>query len=300
VSKETGTAVVAAIVGNVLIAVTKLAAAAFSGSAAMFAEAIHSVVDTGNGCLMLLGLRRSRKPPDTEHPLGYGHELYFWTLIVGMLIFGLGGGISIVTGVFHIIHRTTAESSWWSYAVLAAAAVFETISLYFGVKEIRAERRGRGVIETIRRTKDPSAFAVVIEDTAALIGIALAFLGLFLSSRLQAPWIDGAFSIAIGALLCGVALIMVHESMGLLIGEGMERRSLGELRAIINGDAQVQRVAELLTLYLGPQEVLLAIELEMLPRTTVEEVRTALARIKDAIRRRFPQIRRIYVDTIGD
>jgi cation diffusion facilitator family transporter len=299
-SKETGTAVVAAIVGNVLIAVTKLAAAVFSGSASMLAEAIHSLVDTGNGGLMLLGMRRSRKPPDIEHPLGYGHELYFWTLIVGMLIFGLGGGMSIVTGVFHIVHRTSAESAWWSYAVLAAAAIFETTSWYFGVKAFRAERRGRGVFETIRRTKDPSAFAVVIEDTAALIGLVLAFFGLLLSSRLQAPWIDGAFSIAIGVLLCGVALIMVRESMGLLIGEGMERRALRELRAIVDGDAQVRRVAELLTLYLGPQEVLLAIELEMLPRTTVEDVRSALARIKGAIQRRFPQIRRIYVDTIGD
>jgi cation diffusion facilitator family transporter len=300
VSKETGTAVVAAITGNVLIALTKLTAAAFSGSASMLAEAIHSIVDTGNGGLMLLGLRRSRKPPDAEHPLGYGHELYFWTLIVGMLVFGLGGGMSIVTGVFHILRGTAAESAWWNYAVLAAAAVFEGISWYFGVKAFRAERRGRGIYETIRRTKDPSAFAVMIEDSAALVGIALAFCGLAFSSWLQAPWIDGAFSIAIGVLLCGVALIMVYESMGLLIGEGMEKRALGELRAIIDGDKQVQRVADLLTLYLGPQEVLLAIELEMRPRSTVEEVRSALDRIKAAIRQRFPQVRRVYVDTIPE
>jgi cation diffusion facilitator family transporter len=249
---------------------------------------------------MLLGLKRSRKPPDDEHPLGYGHELYFWTLVVGMLIFGAGGGMSIATGVFHILHRTAPEATGWSYAVLGAAGVFEAISWYFGLKAFRAERRGRGIVETIRRTKDPSAFAVLLEDSAALIGLVLAFLGVYLSALLDAPWIDGACSIAIGALLCVIALIMVYESMGLIVGEGMERGALGELRSIIGHDGQVRRVADLVTLYLGPQDVLLAIEIEMRPGISIEDVRSAIARIKAAIRKRFPQIRRIYLDTIAD
>ncbi len=296
-SGETNTAVIAAIIGNFLIAVTKLVAAVFSGSAAILAEAIHSLVDTGNGGLMLLGIHRSRRPADDEHPLGHGHELYFWSLVVGILIFGLGGGMSIVTGVMHIVHRSQPESSAWSYGVLGAAAIFEGSSWYFGFKAFRAERRGRGIVETIRRTKNPSTFAVVLEDSAALAGLALAFLGIFLSAKLDAAWIDGAFSVAIGGLLCGVAIVMVYESMGLLVGEGMEKAALAEIKSLIAADPDVQKVGGLLSLYLGPDEVLLAIELKVLPETSLPDMRGALARIKSAIREHYPRIRYIFLDT---
>lgn len=294
---ENEKSVVAAIAGNLAIAVTKLAAAAFSGSASMLAEGIHSLVDTGNGALMLVGMRRSRKPPDEAHPVGYGHELYFWSLVVGVLIFGLGGGMSIVTGIVHIVHGTPAESAWWSYAVLVLAAAFEAGSWYFGYRAFRAESRGRGIVATIRRTKNPTAFAVVLEDTAALLGLVLAFLGIFLSSRLGRPWIDGAFSILIGALLCAIAVVMIYESMSLIVGEGMERPALDELREIVLADPQVRSVDGLLTLYMGPDDVLLAISLRAEPDTSLPELRRAIARIKQKIRRRFPRIRRIFLDT---
>ena len=141
---ETRTSVIAAIAGNLLIAVSKGVAAAFSGSASLLSEAIHSMVDTGNGALMLYGMKRSRKPADRQHPFGYGHELYFWTLLVGVLIFGLGGGMSIVTGVLHILHGEQPDASPWSYAVIFAAMIFEGVSWYFGLRAFRAERRGRG------------------------------------------------------------------------------------------------------------------------------------------------------------
>ena len=202
---------------------------------------------------MMYGVRRSTRPADATHPLGYGHELYFWTLLVGVLIFGLGGGMSIVTGVVHILHRTAAESSWWSYAVLGTAAVFESVSWYFGMRAFSVERRGRGVIESIVRTKNPTAFAVLLEDSAALLGLAIAFIGVYLSTKLQLVWIDGASSILIGLLLCGIAIVMVRESMGLLVGEGMENAALDELRRIVGNDPNVRRVAELLTFYVGPR-----------------------------------------------
>jgi cation diffusion facilitator family transporter len=298
-SGETHKAVVAAIAGNLAIAVTKLAAAAFSGSASMLSEGIHSIVDTGNGALMLNGIRRSKKPPDERHPLGYGHELYFWTLLVGVLIFGLGGGMSIVTGVVHILHRTEPETAWWTYAVLGAATVFEAGSWYFGYRAFRAESRGRGVIATIRRSKDPTAFSVLLEDSAALLGLLLAFAGVALSAWLDKPWIDGLGSVLIGVLLCAVAIVMVYESMGLIAGEGMERAALEEIETIVRSDPAVRRVDRLLTLYLGPKDVMLAIDLRLSSRARVADVRAAIARIKEAIAQRYPEVRHVYLDTVS-
>ena len=296
-ASESRQAVTAAIAGNVLIAVSKLVAAAFSGSAAMLSEGFHSLVDCGNDLLMLYGMKVSRRPADAEHPFGYGHELYFWTLVVGILFFALGGGMSILNGAMHIAGGRLPEDVSWNYAVIAAAMVFEGASWWFGFKAFRAERRGRSVLETIRGSKDPTTFSVLLEDSAALAGLALAFLGIFLSVRLGEPWIDGASSIAIGVLLCLVAVVMVYESKELLVGEGMEKGTLETLRGLVIADPSIERVDQLLTLYLGPEEVMLAIELRFRAGTKIEDVRRALARLRRAIRERYPRIRRIFVDT---
>ena len=147
----------------------------------MLSEAIHSLVDTGNGALILLGIRNSRKPPDREHPFGHGRELYFWTLMVGVLIFGVGGGMSVYEGLTHLAHPTRIQDAKWSYIVLGLSAVFESISWYFGWKAFSKERRGRGVLEVIHNTKDPTSFSVLLEDSAALLGLVVALLGIFLS-----------------------------------------------------------------------------------------------------------------------
>lgn len=294
---ETRAAVVAALIGNLGIAATKFAAAAFSGSAAMLSEAIHSLVDTGNGGLMLYGLHRSRKPPDEDHPFGYGHELYFWTLMVGILVFALGGGMSIVTGLSHLAEPRPPHNAAWNYAVLAFAAVFEGGSWYFGLKAFQAELRGRGVFETIHATKNPANFAVLLEDSAALVGIAFAATGIFLADRLDAPWIDGASSIAIGVLLCFVAFVMVFESKELLVGEGMEKKTLEHLRAIVQAEPAIESVDKLSTMYLGPEEVMLTITLRFRSGTTLTGLRDGLARIKGTIHERYPRIRHIFVDS---
>jgi len=295
-AEESKRAVVAGFVGNLLITISKFVAAALSGSAAMLAEAIHSIIDTGNGALMLWGMRASRKPPDQDHPFGYGHELYFWSLLVGMIVFGLGGGMSVVSGVFHILNPRAPDNVGLSYGVIAIAAVFEGASWYFGLKAFSKERRGRGIVETIKRTKDPTSFSVLLEDSAALAGLALAFLGIFLSVRLDAPWLDGAASVAIGVLLCAVAWVMVYESKGLLVGEGVEKKTLERVRAIVKGDKDVVALDKLLTLYLSPNELLVAAEVRFRSEMTVEELRVAIARVREAIQGEYPRVKRFFID----
>jgi len=294
---ETRTAVVAAVIGNLAIAATKFVAAAVSGSAAMLSEAIHSLVDTGNGGLMLYGVHRSRKPADEEHPFGYGHEFYFWTLIVGILVFALGGGMSIVTGLSHLAEPQPPQNAAWNYAVLGVAALFEGGSWYFGFKAFQADLRGRGILETIHATKNPANFAVLLEDSAALLGIALAAVGIFLADHLDAPWIDGASSISIGVLLCLVSFVMVFESKELLVGEGMEKATLRRLRAIVLAEKSVECVDRLTTLYLGPEEVILAIALRFRTDTPLTAIREAIVRMKRNIQSRYPRIKHIFIDS---
>lgn len=300
-ARESKTAVVAAIVGNLLIAASKFVAAAVTGSAAMLSEAIHSLVDTGNGGLMLYGMRRSRRPADAAHPFGYGHELYFWSLIVGVLVFALGGGMSIVTGIVHMRGGELPADLGWNYGVLAVALVFESVSWYYGLKAFRVEQRGRGFVETIRRTKDPTSFTVLLEDSAALLGLVFAFVGMTLAVRLGIAWIDGAASVAIGALLCAVALLMVYESKGLLVGEGVEKGTLDEIRRIVSAEPQVERVCRLSTMYLGPEEIMLVLELAFRHAPPGRfDARQTIERITRTIRARFPRMRHVFLDITPD
>jgi cation diffusion facilitator family transporter len=294
VASESKTAIYAAMLGNVAIAATKFVAAGFTGSSAMLSEAIHSVVDTGNDGLMLLGVRNSRKPPDEDHPFGHGRELYFWTLIVGVLIFGLGGGMSAYEGFTHLARPEPVEDPTWNYVVLGFAAVFEGVSWRFGWKAFSAERQGKGVIETIHTSKDPTGFSVLLEDSAALVGIVVAFLGIFLGRQLNLPRLDAVASVVIGALLCAVAVVMIYESKGLLIGEGVDRRTLESLRALVEADQDVAHVQSLYTIYQGAGAVLLVIELRFRDTISAREVRRAVWRLKENIRAQYPEIRRVF------
>ena len=295
-ASESRKSVIAAIAGNLAIAVSKFIAAALSGSAAMLSEAIHSLVDTGNGALMLVGMRRSKKPSDAEHPFGFGQELYFWTLMVGVLIFGLGGGMSIVSGVLHIRAAKPIEDVGWNYAVLGIAAVFESVSWWYGWRAFSKERRGRGIVETITETKDPTTFSVLLEDTAALLGLVVAFLGIFLGTALGLPWLDGGASVVIGLLLCFVATIMVNESRALLVGEGVSRATLESIRQITLADPAVEDVGRLRTMYFGPDNIMLVMEMHIREDAEVTEMREATARVKRAIREKYPKIQRVFFD----
>ena len=293
---ESVTAVVAAIVGDVAVAVAKSLVAAFTGSPALLSEAIHSLVDTVNDVLLLFGIHRSRKRPDLMHPFGYGRELYFWTLTVGVLIFAVGGGVSVYEGVLRILHPTTTGNPAWTYAILAASALFDGASWYFGWKVFRRERRGRSVLKTIHASKDAATFSVMLENSAALLGLLFAFLGVFLAHALKMPSLEGAASLAIGVLLCVVAVIMIAESQSLLVGEGVEKTTLEEIRSLVKADPAVESCGHLLTVYLGPEEILLTIEIRFRADNTAADIRHAIGRLKQAIQARHARIRRIYFD----
>jgi cation diffusion facilitator family transporter len=294
---ESRIVVYGAIAGNVAIAVTKFIVAGISGSAAMLSEAIHSTVDTGNDLLLLFGMKLSERKPNAAHPFGYGREQYFWSLIVAVLVFGLGGGMSIYEGIQHVRHPEPLKDPTWNYIVLAASAVFEGISFAIGVRAVWKSKGSQGFFEALHTSKDPSTFTVVAEDGAALAGLALAAIGVYSSHHFQRPELDGAASVAIGALLAGVAVLLIHESRGLLIGEGIGADTAHAIRRMALDDASVQEVGYPLSMYLGPEEVLLALDIAFDEALSAEEVSCAVRRLEAAIRQRYARIKRIYIES---
>ena len=293
---ESITAIFAAITGNLLIAVTKFVASYFTGSSAMLSEGIHSVVDTGNGLLMLLGVHNSKKPPDEEHPFGHGRELYFWSLVVAFSIFGVGGGVSIYEGVTHILHPEQIQNPIWNYAVLGFSFVFEGISWYFGWRAFAKTRRGRPVIEAMQESKNPTSFTVVLEDSTALIGLVIAFFGVLLGHEFNMPYFDGAASILIGVLLCFVALFLGYESRSLLIGEAVSKDAIRAIREIAESDPNVEKALKILTIYIGPDDVAVTLELKFKKDITAVQLRHAVRRIELAIREKYPRIRHVFYE----
>lgn len=286
----------AAIVGNFLIAVTKFAAAAVSGSSAMLSEGVHSLVDTGNGGLLLLGLRRSRREPDASHPYGYGKEVYFWTLVVAMLIFAGGGGVSVYEGIRHLRHPAELGDPTMSYIVLALAVVFEGVAWTVAFREFGRMKGGMGWWEAIRKEKDPTAFAVLLEDSAALIGLFIAAGGIWLGHRFEEPLFDGAASVLIGVVLAGVAAILAWEARGLLVGESADPETVERIRKIAREDGAVEEVVRALTMYVGPGQVILNLDLNFRRDLSSDGVARAVDRIEKRIREELPPVRWIFIE----
>lgn len=295
------TTIVAAILANLAIAIAKFVAALASGSSVMLSEGIHSLVDTGNGGLLLLGHRLSRRPPDAMHPFGHGKALYFWTLVVAVLIFAVGGGMSMYEGITHLAHPSPLSDPTWSYVVLGLACLFESIALTFAYRHIR-NRPGRSFWQKIQTAKDPSPVAVFFEDAAALAGLVIAAAGLFLAHRYQMPTIDGIASILIGVVLAAVALFLAYEAHGLLIGEGAEARVLESIVRLAEADPDVTRVERPLTMYFGPEEVLLLLRVRFRPSLSRDDVSAAIARMERRIRDEHKDVRRIFIeaDSLAD
>jgi cation diffusion facilitator family transporter len=287
--------VYAALAGNLCIALTKFGAAAITGSSVMLSEGVHSLADTGNEALLLYGMRRAARPADERHPLGYGRELYFWSFIVALVLFSLGAGAATYEGVTHIVHAEAAQSPLVSYVVIAISAVFEGGSWLVALREFRTDMGDRGYLEAMRRSKDPPRFIVLFEDTAALAGLAIAALGTFLASRLGIPAIDGAASIAIGALLAVTAFMLAIESKGLLLGERADTELTEAIRRLAERSPAIRRVDDVLTVHLAPHQVFAALRVELVPDLRASDVERAVSRLVAEACASLPEVITLYV-----
>ena len=295
-AQESKKAVIAAIIGNVAIAAIKFVAGAITGSSAMISEGIHSLVDTGNGGLLFYGLNRGARPADDHHPFGHGMEVYFWSLIVAVSIFGIGGGMSIYEGITHVRHPVPVSNPTVAYVVLALAAVFESLSFSVAWRTFRGTRGSRRTLSAIHHGKDPSLFTVLFEDTAALIGLAVAFVGVASSHLLHEPVLDGLASIVIGCILVVAALWLAYESRSLLVGEAADPEMVAEIRRIVLDDPAVTGLGVVLTMHLGPDDVLLNIEVKFTPGLPAEEIHAAVHRIEERINDPYPEVTRIFIE----
>ncbi len=296
-ASESRTAIFAAIAGNLAIAIMKFTAAAFTGSSAMLSEGIHSLVDTGNGGLLLLGVHKSKQPADAAHPFGYGKELYFWSLIVAVLIFGVGGGISIYEGIIHLIHPAPLQDPTWSYVVLGLAVVFEGIVFVIAFKAFQKLKGAEeNIWEAVKSSKDPTTFTVLFEDAAALLGLIAAFAGIFLAHYFNNPYLDGAASVTIGLILASVAIFLAYESKGLLVGEGADPQTLEDIQKLAEADPGVRKVMNPLTMHFGPHTILLTVDIEFDTKLSASEVENAVDRLEKNIRGQYPDIKHIYIE----
>ena len=286
-------AVVAAMIANAVIAVAKFVAAAITGSSAMLSEGIHSVADTGNQALLLLGNRRSHKPADTRHPFGYGQELYFWSLIVAMILFGLGGGFSIYEGIKHLGHPEVPRDPIWIYSVLGVAFVVEGLALRVALGELGGKGRGWTLWKRLRVCKDPRVFVPVAEDLAALVGVVVAFLGVFLARTFDLPVLDGTASIVIGIILACVAVFLGYETRALLVGETISEELEETIQQIVAEDEAVLELVRMMGIHLGPEEILLNLGVKFAPGAGVESVAQAVER---RIRAADPRATRVFIE----
>jgi len=289
--------VLAALAGNLAVAAAKFVAAGLSGSSAMLTEAVHSLVDTGDQVLLLIGQARGGRDADASHPLGYGMETYFWSFIVALMVFILGGAVSINTGVDHLLHPRPVTAPWVNLGVLAAAAVLEGASLMVGLREYRRTVRGRrvGLWRFIRASKDPGVFSVLLEDSAAEIGIALAAAGVVGSSFLGLAWADGAASLAIGVLLVGVALMLANETRSLIAGEAVAAPVLERVRAALGRETRIAEVVDIATLQLGPRAILVAITARFEAPMAAAAIETTISEVTAALREADPRIAHVYL-----
>lgn len=289
-------AIYAALAGNGLIALTKFFASAYTGSSAMFSEAIHSVVDTGNQILLLYGIKQSEKPPDKTHPFGYGMEIYFWSFVVAILLFGLGSGISIYGGVSKIQNPHPVTDPFVNYIVIGFAIIFETMAFSVAYRELRKTKGSQGIIKAIRTSKDPTIFTVLFEDFAALIGLIVAGTAIYLGDIFNLPILDGIASILIGLILAFTASILAFECKGLLCGEAADEQIVAGIENIIKNENDVLHINEILTMHLGPQDILLNISLDFKDAMSSGNVEATITELETSIKNTFPEIKRVFIE----
>ncbi|MCL2492087.1 MAG: cation diffusion facilitator family transporter [Coriobacteriia bacterium] len=293
---ESKAATIAAIAANIAIGVIKFIASAMTGSAAMFSEGIHSIVDSGNGLLVLLGMHQAKKPADVTHPFGYGRELYFWILVVAVSIFAVGGGVSVYEGIHNIRFPEQLGDPTAAYIVLALSILIEGASFGVAWKHFRAAKGKMRALDFIKRSKDPSLYTVVLEDGAAITGLLIALAGVFFGHLLGIPQLDGIASVLIGLLLMAVAFVLLRETKALLIGEGLETDELLDMRALIAADPSVEDVGVVRSQFFGPQDLLINADVQFDPTLHSGEIDTSIERIEKSLKAKFPQISNAFIE----
>jgi len=285
------------IAANVAIAVSKFVAAYITGSSAMLSEGIHSLVDTGNGGLLLYGMSRSQRPADAKHPFGHGKELYFWALIVAVLIFAIGGGMSFYEGIKHLEHPEPLEDAKWNYIVLGVSILFEGAALFLALRAL-LEKQAPGVSfwNTLRTSRDPAVFASVLENAAAVAGLVIALFGVYFGHLLNNPLFDGGASIIIGLLLMGVAVLLVSRTKDLLTGEGVSDATAQQVQELARQTPGVTQVRPPLTMYLAPDDVMLALDVDFDDNLNATQVEAAVEAVQDSIRAKHPEFKRIFIE----
>ena len=281
--------------GNLMIAIAKFVAATISGSSAMLSEGVHSLVDTVNELLLLYGLRRAATPPDRSHPFGYGRELYFWSFIVALLVLAMGAGVSFYEGVMHIRQPEPVEHPLINYLVLAVSFVFEGTSWYVALREFRARKGHLGYFEAFRLSKDPSTFTVLLEDSAALLGLLVALAGLLGAQLLDQPMLDGVASIGIAGVLATSAMLLARETKGLLIGEPAHPAVSDAILAIAAGDAGVRCANGVLTVQMGPSQVVATLSAEFEDALTTPQIEACINRIEKQAKVTHPEIVSLFI-----
>ncbi len=286
----------AALIGNGLISVTKFIAAGLTGSAAMFAEGVHSVVDTGNQVLLLYGIHRAKRPASPSHPYGHGKEIYFWSFVVAMLIFALGSGISIYEGIHRVLHPEPVTNPLVNYIVLGAAMIFEGFAWWFAYREFRSQQGTRSLVNAVRASKDPIAFVVLFEDSAAMLGLVMAAIGLTLSQVLDLPIFDGIASISIGLILGFTAVLLAIRTKSLLIGEAADPALVEDVRKRASELEAVVAVNEVLTLHMGPHFVLLNVSVDLKDSLPAGKVEQGIEQLTRELRETHPDIKRVFIE----
>jgi len=295
-AKSSKKAIYAALAGNGMIALTKFFASAYTGSSAMFSEAIHSVVDTGNQILLLYGIKRSERPADKTHPFGYGMEVYFWSFVVAILLFGLGSGVSIYEGFSKIQNPHPVTNPFVNYIVIGFAIIFETIAFSVAYRELRKTKGSQSLIKAIRTSKDPTIFTVLFEDFAALLGLMVAGLAIYFGEVLNLPILDGIASVIIGLILALTASLLAFECKGLLCGEAANDQIVAGIEDIVKGETDVLHINEILTMHLGPQDILLNISLDFKDAISSGNVETTISELETSIKSKFPEIKRVFIE----
>jgi cation diffusion facilitator family transporter len=293
-------AVYAGLAGNLLVAITKGVAASWTGSSSMLAEAVHSLVDSGNEVLLLYGMHRASRPADATHPFGYGRELYFWSFVVALLIFALGAGVSIFEGVGHVLAPDEIRDPIVNYVVLALAFLFESSSWVVALREFRKVKGDLGFSEAFRRSKDPPSFMVLFEDSAALIGIVLAAFGTFFSSSLGMPEMDGVASILIGVVLGATSMLLARESKSLLIGERAHRGLAEAILRTAAAEDGVESANGIVTTQMGPDQIVAALSVDFADDLSARDVERIVDAIERKVRSEHPEVVSLFVKPQSD